>query len=78
MTKPDYTINHWNLRASDNTVRVCLEERHDIGYYYTSMSRIGDSGTWEHIEGSSVGHGSDRGVALASVEKLIKTYKVFS
>jgi ribulose bisphosphate carboxylase small subunit len=76
---PDYTEQQWNIRACDNRVRVVLTQRHDINYYYTSVERLNEeTNRWEHVKGSSVPHTESKQKAMERVEKLLKTYTIFS
>lgn len=79
MIKPDKTNIYWSLRASKGTVRVVLSIRHNFNLHYTTMEKFNDeTDAWELIKGSAVGHSENRPEADKRVEKLIKTYTVFS
>lgn len=76
MTDPDYCDTYWVISSSGNKVRVCLHQRFDINHYYTSLSELSDN-KWNHINGSSVGHGPSKEIALQRVQRLIETYNTF-
>ena len=79
MIKPDKTNIYWSLRASKGTVRAVLSIRHAFNIHYTAMEKFNDeTESWELLKGSAACHGENRPAADKRVEKLIKTYTVFS
>jgi len=71
MTPPDGTIQHWRIREADNSVRICLTERHDIGHFYTSLEIYVVGENWRFVEGSACAHGTDHSWAESRVRRLL-------